>query len=665
MAINLVSPGVIVKEIDATNVVPAVSTSDAGFAAAFLWGPADTITTIKSEVDLAKTFGKPTTTAVEQNWHVASNFLAYAGSLNVVRTLGAEEYNAADVTTDGVLSALSDTTPTPSTAWEASQSAVTFDATSTSGSGLITGTGKATFSIVTDGAGNPTVTIITGGTGFIDGDTIVLTDPGSTDNTATITVSTVTGGITIASEDDFDAGATTGDASFVARYAGALGNSVIVHICHQTGFSGWAYEANFDRAPGTSTYVNERGGDQKDEIHIIVEDSDGKISGIKDTILEKYDAISLATDAKDSTGNSNYWKDVLRRDSQYIYGTGQWDNVEAAWEGKDSNTSSVFASTAIQAITLAGGNDDTASGNTSAIRTAVGKGYNLFSDVDTVDISILITGVDDGSATVGEYLIQTIADNRKDCIVTLSPQSSDVIGSGTTASKTADVVTWANTTGGGLVSSSYGIADSGWKRTYNRYTDKYLDIPLNGDVAGLCVATDNSNASWWSPAGFSRGQIKNVVKLWLNPDNTDRDSLYKNRVNPVISMPGQGTLLFGDKTLLAKPSAFDRINVRRLFIVLEKSISKAAKHMLFEFNDEFTRASFRNMVEPFLGGIKAQRGIFDYKVVCDTSNNTADAIDRNEFVGDIFIKPARSINFIQLNFVAVGTGVAFSEVAGA
>ena len=666
-----VSPGVQVKEIDATNVVPAVSTSDAGFAAAFLWGPADQITTITSEVNLAKVFGKPTTTAVEKNWHVASNFLAYAGSINVVRTLGDDAKSASNGTLSGEIATLTDTTPAPSAAWTVNQSAVTIDATSTTGSGVITGSSRATFSIETDGSGNPTVTIVTGGTGFAAGDDVVLTDPDAgTSSTATIDIATITDGIVIPNADDFDTGSiATGTASFVARYAGALGNSITVNVAHQSGYSASSlFTSNFDREPDTSTYVNDRGGDVKDEIHILVVDADGKISGTKDLILEKYDAVSLATDAKDSQGNSNYWKDVLRRDSQYIYGTGQWDNVTGAtaWEGQDSNDASTFLNTiAVQAITLAGGVDDTASGNTFANRSASGKGYNLFDDVDTTDISILITGVDESSssdkaAQLAEALL-LIAGNRKDCIVTASPNSGAVVSNAIADTKKIAVLEWADD----LSSSSYGIADSGWKRTYNRYTDQYLDIPLNGDIAGLCVQTDNSNASWWSPAGFSRGQIKNVVKLWFNPDKTSRDALYKGRVNPVVAMPGQGTLLFGDKTLLSKPSAFDRINVRRLFIVLEKSISRAAKSMLFEFNDEFTRASFRNMVEPFLNGIKAQRGITDYLVVCDTSNNTGEVIDRNEFVGDIFIKPARSINFIQLNFVAVRTGVSFSEVAGA
>ena len=674
MAINLQSPGVLVKEIDATSVVPSVATSDAGFAAAFLWGPADQITTITSEVELVKIFGKPTTTAVEKNWHVASNFLAYAGSLNVVRTLGDDETNASDgsgTATEGVI--------------------VDFEATIASGGSgytdqatlnLTGGTGSgATGKITVVGGSITAIEIVAGGSGYITGDVLTVAGSNGQVTVDTVTTTTVSGEATkVVNADDFDSKTfVSGRASFIARYAGALGNSILVSMWHQGTFTDWKetingtesdFSALFDRAPNTSANVLARNSnvDVNDEIHIVVVDTDGKISGNAGTILEKYDALSLCTDAKDAQGNSNYYKDVLRRDSRYIYGTGAWANVtsDASWSSNSATSGTIFASVSTgYSVQLANGVDQSADGNTYANRTAAGKGYNLFDDVDTSDISLLLTGVDengedDQTAQLAEALI-VIAGNRKDCVVTMSPNSGAVIGNAISSTKAGDVETWAD----GLTSTSYGIADSGWKRTYNRYTDKYVDIPLNGDIAGLMVATDNSNASWWSPAGFSRGQIKNVVKLWLNPTNADRDKLYKARVNPVVAMPGQGTLLFGDKTLLSKPSAFDRINVRRLFIVLEKSISRAAKSMLFEFNDEFTRASFRNMVEPFLNGIKAQRGIQDYLVVCDTSNNTGDVIDRNEFIGDIFVKPARSINFIQLNFVAVGTGVAFSEVASA
>jgi len=260
------------------------------------------------------------------------------------------------------------------------------------------------------------------------------------------------------------------------------------------------------------------------------------------------------------------------------------------------------------------------------------------------------------SATVATYAINNVAETRKDCVVFVSPELSDVVDN--LGSEATDVTAFRDT----LPSSSYAVLDSGWKYQYDRYNDVYRWIPLNGDTAGLAVRTDFTNDPWFSPAGFNRGQIKNVVKLAYSPSKTDRDTLYKKGVNPVVSFPGQGTILYGDKTMLTKPSAFDRINVRRLFIVLEKAIATAAKYQLFEFNDPFTRAQFRNLVEPFLRDVQGRRGITDFKVVCDESNNTGEVIDRNEFVADIFIKPARAINFISLNFIATRTGISFEEV---
>ncbi len=287
----------------------------------------------------------------------------------------------------------------------------------------------------------------------------------------------------------------------------------------------------------------------------------------------------------------------------------------------------------------------------------------MFSDPEEMDISMVLGGPHGG--TTSKYIIESVAEKRKDCVAFISPQESNVVGTGTLSTKLTAVKAYRLTTSGiNSLSSSYGFMDSGWKYQYDKFNDKYRWVPLNGDIAGLCVRTDESRDPWWSPAGFNRGHIKNVVKLAWNPQKAHRDELYKNGINPVVTVPGQGTVLFGDKTLQAKPSAFDRINVRRLFIVLEKAIATAAKFTLFEFNDEFTRSQFVNMVEPFLRDVQGRRGIYDFRVVCDESNNTGEVIDRNEFVGDIYIKPARSINFIQLNFVAVRTGVDFEEVVG-
>ena len=687
-----VSPGVNVSEIDATNVVPAVSTSDAGFAAAFVWGPADKITTITSEVDLVNTFGKPDSDT-QTNWYTAASFLAYAGSLQIVRSLGAASYNSSDGTaaaTEGVI--------------------VDFETTITSGGNSYTdqntesltgGTGSGATGEITAVDGVITaITIVAGGTGYNSGDVLaVATGAGGTVTVETVTALGTAADILVANEDTYDAhvsgGSTIGNfnsATFVSRYAGELGNSIQVGFAHQKGdatntiLSDWKEDFTqggktatvdfgtlFDRSPNTSSYVLSKNGgtDVNDEIHIVVVDRDGKISGTAGTVLEKFAHVSLATDAKSSEGNSNYYKDVLRNNSSYIYATGNWANVDAVddnWESKDSTNTTAFTNvTSPQSILLANGVNDngsgaTTNGNHAAKRYVADKGYYLFRDVDSVDVGLLITGEDDTSGTLTKDLIDNVAEYRKDAVVFYSIDKAESVNNQSQALKGTALVDHINNVVN--KNSSYAVMDSGWKRTYNRYTDNYVDVPLNGDIAGLCVATDQSRDAWWSPAGFSRGQIRNVVKLWFNPDKAERDKIYKAGVNPVVAMPGAGTILYGDKTTLQKPSAFDRINVRRLFIVLEKAISRAAKFMLFEFNDEFTRSTFRNMVEPFLSEIKTRRGIYDYKVVCDTSNNTGEVVDRNEFIGDIYVKPARSINFIQLNFVAVRTGVDFSEVAG-
>lgn len=310
-------------------------------------------------------------------------------------------------------------------------------------------------------------------------------------------------------------------------------------------------------------------------------------------------------------------------------------------------------------MTMTGGADGSSE---SAISNAqLANAYDQFKSSEQVDVSLILCGKAVGGAygeQISNYIVDNITEFRKDCIAFISPPVAAVVNNVDTEME--DIIAFRDV----LRSSSYAVLDSGYKYMYDRYNDKYRYVPLNGDTAGLCVRTDDLRDPWYSPAGFNRGQIKNLVRLAYNPDKADRDQLYKKGVNPVVTFPGQGTILYGDKTLLAKPSAFDRINVRRLFIVLEKSIATSAKYTLFEFNDEFTRATFRNLVSPFLRDVQGRRGIYDYKVVCDTTNNTPEVIDRNEFVGDIYIKPARSINFIQLNFVAVRTGVQFEEIVG-
>jgi len=456
---------------------------------------------------------------------------------------------------------------------------------------------------------------------------------------------------------NYYSGNTANTGAWTARYPGALGNSLKVSVwanTNTTHFDAWAYKNYFDSAPGTSAYVSAIGG-SNDEMHIAVVDEDGLFTGASGTVLETFPFVSKASDAKDSIGNSNYYKDVLWRKSKYVYWTDHPDiaNTSTTWgtTAAGKTYAQLVNVAAVYATSLSGGADGiVAAGN-------VQTGYSKFIDADQIDVSLIMTG--DAAPATALYAINSVAEVRKDSVAFVSPALANV----TSSTPSDDVVNYRKNALSN-VSSSYAVMDSGWKYQYDKYNDVYRWIPLNGDVAGLCVRTDLERDSWFSPAGSSRGQIKNVIKLAYYPAKADRDTLYKNGVNPVVSFAGEGTILFGDKTMLSKPSAFDRINVRRLFITLEKAISRAAKAQLFEFNDEFTRSQFVSIVEPFLRTVKGRRGITDFKVVCNSTNNTPDVIDRNEFVGDIYVKPNRSINFIQLNFVAVRTGVSFDEVVG-
>jgi hypothetical protein len=385
-------------------------------------------------------------------------------------------------------------------------------------------------------------------------------------------------------------------------------------------------------------------------LHIAVIDEDGAISGIKGNVLETYAAVSKASDAKTPQGSINYYPDVIYNSSNYIY----WMDHNASgsnWGSAASGTTFTDVTT-VSNVSLQSGADGTAA--TTAQKLSA---YQKFADAETVDVGLIMAG--NGGQTHIDNLI-TIAENRKDAVVFASPERSDVVGISDANQQKNNIIGFFNT----IRSSSYVMFDSGYKYQYDRYNDLYRYVPLNGDLAGLSARTDLVADSWFSPAGLNRGIIRGAVKLAFNPDKAQRDELYRARVNPVTTFPGQGTVLFGDKTGLTAPSAFDRINVRRLFIVLEKAIATASKFQLFEFNDEFTRANFRNIVEPFLREVQGRRGVTDFLVVCDETNNTGEVIDRNEFIAEIFIKPARSINFITLQFIATRTGVSFDEVAG-
>ena len=427
----------------------------------------------------------------------------------------------------------------------------------------------------------------------------------------------------------------------------------------------WEFFNVVQKAPGQSTWqLNYGNTAAQDEMHVVVVDDTGRFTGTPGTVLEVYSSVSRANDSRNADNSSNHYIDIINGNSNYVWVAN--DRTTARSNSGRLLTSST--STAPGSYQFVYGSNGWDEANTNVF-SAVAAAYDMFASPEDVDISLVLQGKPLGGATsinsetienyqLANYLIDNIAGTRKDCMVLISPDRSKVLNNN--GREATSLKNWR----GALHNSSYAVMDSGYKYMYDRYNDIYRWIPLNGDIAGLCARTDNTNDAWWSPAGFNRGQIKNSVKLAYNPKLTDRDILYSNNINPVVTFPGQGTVLYGDKTLTAKPTAFDHINVRRLFIVLEKAISTASKYSLFEFNDAFTRAQFKNLVNPYLRNIKGRRGITDFLVVCDETNNTAQVIDSNQFVGDIYIKPAKSINFIQLNFVAVGTGVQFSEVVG-
>lgn len=419
----------------------------------------------------------------------------------------------------------------------------------------------------------------------------------------------------------------------------------------------WEFFNTVPAAPSTSQYLTDRSLTTVDQVSVVIIDEDGKFSGTPGTVLEVYENLSRATDAIGEDGTTAFYKTVINDNSRYVWATNDRSEAPTALAASLSNSTSSIP----YFESFIGGRDGVT--ESSATVAALGSAYDLFADASSVDVSLLMTGKSVGvsnGAQLANYLIDNIADVRKDCVVFVSPQKEDVVGTAVEGLQASNIVTFRQS----VRNSSYAFIDSGYKYQYDKYNDVYRYVPLNGDIAGLTARSDDLRDPWFSPAGYNRGQIKNLVKLAYSPNKTNRDLLYKNDINPVITQPGQGTVLFGDKTALGRSSAFDRINVRRLFIVLEKTIATAANQMLFEFNDEFTRAQFLNLIEPFLRDVQGRRGITDFRVVCDETNNTPEVVDTNRFVGDIYIKPAKSINFIQLNFVAVRSGVEFNEVVG-
>ena len=634
-----VSPGVLVQEKDLTRIIPAVSTSSGAFAGTFSKGPLDEVVSIGSESDLLLTFGKPDSSNFE-SYFSASNFLQYSNNLKVVRVQNSSVSNA---TESGSAFVIKNTTDYQNNYADGSAS-VGMWASRTAGAWgnnlsisqcpsatAYEETAKTTVADASTSVGDTVVTV-TSSTGISAGDIVNFGD-----EYEYRVISVATNDLNIVRKEEPSYYGTS-DSSGLQK---TITNGANVR-------RRWRYYDLFNKAPGTSTYALTRGG-SADELHIIVVDEDGGINGTKGEVLEKFEAVSKASDGKSPQGDTNYYSDVLYNQSNYIY----WmdHNSSGSNWGTAAQGTAFTDVTAVSNVSLSNGAD-----GSSATTAQVKSAYEKYQDAETTDVGLLIAG--SGDSTHIDNLI-TIAENRKDCVVFASPERSDVVNIANSATQKDNVVGFFN----GISSSSYVFFDSGYKYMYDRYNDVYRYVPLNGDMAGLSARTDMLADAWYSPAGLNRGVVRGAVKLAFNPTKSQRDELYRARVNPVTTFPGQGTVLFGDKTGLKNPSAFDRVNVRRLFIVLEKAISTASKVQLFEFNDEFTRAGFRNMVEPFLREVQGRRGITDYLVVCDETNNTGEVIDRNEFVAEIFVKPARSINFISLQFVATRTGVSFEEVA--
>jgi len=448
----------------------------------------------------------------------------------------------------------------------------------------------------------------------------------------------------------------------IAKYPGTIGNSIKVSVCpSSTGdsaFSVWTVDnismsSLFDAAPGTSAQVAQHTADAGDEVHVVVYDENGGISGKPGTILETYAYLSLATDAKTDDGSTNNVAEVLNNNSRYVW------IASLASEFTGISTAATFTGSGDSSVN----NYSLGSGVHTALNVGGYQfGFDQYEDEENIQVDFLVApGLqsNEDQKTIIDYLTG-IAARRKDCVVVASPSRDLVVNKTDTSLVASTTVTWANT----LNSSSYLIVDNNYLKVYNKYTDKYVFIPAAAATAGVMASTDLVAAPWFSPAGSRRGQYFGVTSLAYNATKTQRDQLYKASINPIVNLPGQGILLYGDKTKLGRPSAFDRINVRRLFLVVERAIKGAAQNVMFEFNDEFTRAEFVNIVEPFLREIKGRRGITDFRVVCDETNNTSDIIDNNQFVASVFIKPARSINYVTLNFVAVRTGVDFDEVVG-
>ena len=647
MAFQL-SPGVLVREQDASSVVPGVGTTTGGFVGDFAWGPARELTSIGSENELVARFGKPAATN-NVDFLTAASFLAYGSNLLLSREVGDAARNAVTSGT-AVLIRNEDEYDASYSAGEGSVGAFAAKYAGIAGNSLkvavadlgnFTATSVASITVTTAGSGYTSAPTVTVSTSPITGGTAAATAVLSSDVVSEVKITYPGFGYTAAPTITFSGG------------GGSLAAATA------TLSTAWTYASNFDYTPGSTTYASNNNV-SLDEMHIVVVDEGGVFTGIAGTVLEKFSGVSKIPGARNDQNESNYYKDVINNQSQYVWFMDQvaatsttrgsdWGTALATVQGaSDKFYKLLIDSVDDDDFSLTGGVD--ASPTDGNLQSS----YDFLANDEETDVSLVIAG--GHSATVGDYIIDNVTEIRKDCLAFISPQKASVVNN--SGSEVTDVTAELSS----YTRSSFAVMDSGWKYMYDRYNDAYAWVPCNADTAGTCVTTDLEADPWFSPAGVNRGAIKNAVKLAFNPKKADRDTLYSAGVNPIVQSAAQGVILFGDKTLLARSSAFNRINVRRLFIVIEKAIATAAKFQLFEFNDAFTRAQFRSLVEPFLRDVQGRRGVYDFRVVCDESNNTGQVIDANEFRADIFIKPAKSINFITLTFVATRTGISFEEL---
>ena len=727
MPLNLASPGIVVREVDLTiGRVDTASDKRGAIVAPFAKGPVDEPTIVESEQDLLDNFGEPYSTDKHfEHWMVASSFLAYGGSLSVVRADDAQFANGAvgtaatikiksldhynDLGYDGTIITGKTVVARNPGSWsngvkvaiidaKVDQTLSGLDAASPAGGAAIAvgyGVTQDMTGRVISGAGSTSAA-----TGYLKG---IVTEVDAANNKI---------GVKVLEHINSAGVSTTVDYTPQGIYSFNASGNVAIHTTGQavayastsyTGREDWfgaqtitlsnstvQWDQIADR-PSTSTFAAARGV-RFDEVHVVVYDDKGTITGNAGTVLEKHVGLSKLTDAEYSIGSPSYWRKFIANQSDYIFagGSGQLGLTTTGYssgftlddggnwdESVEENTNGFFDAVGNHTLTLEGGKDyngQVGIGNSGALEVSLAglrSGYELYENKDTYSADFLLMG----SANHDIYTAQALANKliavaelRKDAVAFISPYRgaflSDASAGTVVVNSDAEITDKIIEFYSPVTSSSYAVLDSGYKYMYDRFSDTFRYVPLNGDIAGTCARNDINNFPWFSPAGTSRGGILNAVKLAYNPSQIQRDKLYSNRVNPIIFTPGGGITLFGDKTAFAKASAFDRINVRRLFIYLENAISAAARDQMFEFNDEITRTNFVNIVEPFMRDVQAKRGIFDFRVICDETNNTAAIIDNNEFVADIFVKPARTINFIGLTFVATRTGVSFEEVIG-